>query len=127
MSVEIEPRPQERILLMISHPPSNPDDNPAVIQSTQSFAAKMGGVFFLVADMRRVEMSFSDMVLSMSLLRELPGADQVQIVVIGGGDMLKLAADAAKQKQYGQHNVALVATPEEAFNHVANERKRLGV
>jgi hypothetical protein len=128
VTVKIEQRPQERTLFAACTLPYDAEkDTTDIVQAITQFAATMNGLFFVVGDYRQIDLSFGDMVIGMGSLRQLPGAGQVQIVAIGSGEIMKLAADAASQKQYGQYNVVLVATPEEAFNHVANERKRLGV
>jgi hypothetical protein len=128
MGIKIELRPQERILYSTYLPPFEAEaDSQTSLKAILDFAKTMNGLFFVVTDVRQIDLSFSDLVLGMSTMRELAMNVQMQIVAIGSGDMLKFAADAARQKQYGQHNVVLVATPEEALNHVANERKRLGV
>jgi hypothetical protein len=126
MPITIEPRPQERILLTTYDQPFDADiDVGQAVVAINEFAPKVEGAFFVLVDLRRVDLPFGGLVMALGTLRHLP--DGVHFVIIGSGDMVTLAAEAAKQKQYGEYRIPVFATPEEALNHVANERKRLGV
>jgi hypothetical protein len=76
----------------------------------------------VINDLTQISMNFSDMMLGM---REaaLGGAGtaadpRTRHVLVGGHELLQLTADALKQEQYGQRNVPLFMTIDEALAYI---------
>lgn len=87
--------------------------------------AEAPGVITLIIDIREASLSFSDMVLALDNVRreivDVGGRSFVeknfQYALVGQGDLVELAADAMGQKQYGQIEVLLFSTPDEAIDY----------
>lgn len=126
MTLTIDMHYEERLMVVVSKPPFDPQ-NENLVPALQKFVEKVKGTFFLVVDMREVDISFGDLVTGMAQLRQYPGAEMVRISAVGSGEMIKMGVQAAKQKQYGEYDIALFGTVEEALAHVAKERQSLGL
>lgn len=126
MATQIDAYPDKRLLFAKITPPIVHNDT-TLSDGIQAFAQQMNGVFFLVSDVSQLNMSFTDIVFSMTILRRIPGADQIRIIAVGDTELLRFGAEAAKQKQYGEHNIKVFNTVEDAMNYAENERKALGL
>lgn len=133
MSIQVERLPGESILV-ISFTGSlvNAIRSPGHALMHRQIAdliAETPGVITLIVDIREANLSFSDMVLALDNVRreiaEMGGssfaAKNFRYTLVGQGDLVELTADAMGQKQYGQIEVLLFSTPDEAIYHARRQ------
>jgi hypothetical protein len=126
MSISLESHVAEKILFLRYVAPVNPDeDMPAAIQAITQFSQSVQGNFFVIADAREFQVTFDVLVEALDLVRRQLAGVPVRFVVIGTDEMVRLAAEAIAQKQYGSFEPAKVfATDQEAFAHCLAELKK---
>ncbi len=112
-----EPHVAERILIQRYVPPVNPDeDMPAAIQAIREFYEQVGRDFFVITDARQFSVTFDVLVEALDLTRRNLAGIPVRFAVIGDDDLIRLAAEAIAQKQYGGFEAGKVfANDEEAL------------
>ncbi|MGF1505905.1 MAG: hypothetical protein GYB64_08150 [Chloroflexi bacterium] len=89
------------------------------IGQIRTFAGEIDERIVLIADVRDLRLGFSEVVRGMGAVLR-PGEarlplDRSLIVIVGMGDLVKLVAHAAGQRQYGGITMRVVATYEEAL------------
>jgi hypothetical protein len=126
MPISLEPHTAEKILFLRYVAPVNPDeDMPAAIQAIIEFSQSVQGDFFVISDAREFPVTFDVLVEALDLVRRQLIGVPVRFVLIGTDEMVRFAAEAIAQKQYGGFEPAKVfATDEEAFAHCLAELKK---
>jgi hypothetical protein len=126
MGIRIEPHISEKILFLRYIAPVNPDeDMPAACKAIIEFSQSVQGDFFVISDAREFPVTFDALVEGLDLVRRQLVGVPARFVVIGTGEMIRLAAEAIAQRQYGGFEPAKVfATEEEAFAHCLAELKK---
>lgn len=117
MPSHVEPHFAERILFQRYVPPVNPEEDiPATIQAIIDFHQQVQGEFFVIIDARQFPVTFDVLVDALDLTRRNLAGIPARFVVIGDNDLVRLAAEAIAQKQYGGFEAGKVfSTDEEAF------------
>lgn len=124
MTYTITQLPNEPITIVVQEDPFDPvNDSMAVAAFLIQWLEKTTGDLYLVGDMRGVNISFSDLVAGMAAAYATPGSPynnpRLKTYTIATSELLELGAKAAAaQRQYGNANVKLYATPEEALAEI---------
>lgn len=125
MTIAIEKRPTNNILFVTFTDPLDPiSEFGQAHEAARSFAEQVSGTFYYVIDARELSVKFSDLVMGLGSLRRFPASDRMEVVLIGSGEMVEFAAQAAKQQQYGERTLNVFATPQEAFAFVDGKRSK---
>jgi len=102
------------------HEPYDPSmDAHAVDLEMQSLTADVPGKLYFIADMRAIDVEFSDIVSGLaeafkSGVETFYTNPRVTILTVGTSDLIKMATEAAKQAQYGGVDIKVFPTVEEA-------------
>ena len=119
MAYEIEKIDGEPIIVVTYKEPYSPNED--VIQTNRLVAKYLDdieGPVYLINDIRQVRLSFTSMVQTMAAAfrdETTLEADRIKGVAVGAGRMLKMMVDSAKQMQFGNVNIDMFDTPEEAI------------
>ncbi len=126
MPLHVEPRVAERILIQRHVPPIDPVENmQAAIESTKDFYQQVGQEFFVISDARQFPVTFDVLVEGLDLIRRSLTGIPIRLVVIGDGELIRLAAEAIAQKQYGGFEAGKVfANDEEALAYCMAELQK---
>jgi hypothetical protein len=126
MPIRLEPHTAEKVLVLRYIAPVNPDDDlPASVQAIVEFSHTVQGDFFVISDTRAFQLTFDVLVEVLDLVRRQLVGVPVHFVIVGTGEIVRLAAEAITQKQYGSFDPAKVfATDQEAFAHCLAELQK---
>jgi len=132
MPYVVKQLPNEPILLMtVSSPFDMEKDAPPLFALAAKTAEPIPGHVYCVYDLRKLELSFGDLVLGLSAQTgHVAGSmsdPNITAVMIGSSEMLKLAEKAFQQKQYGEIGIKLFGSVEDATNYVRNLSKQAKV
>lgn len=126
MPIVLEPHVAEKILFQRYVAPVNPEeDMAATIRAIIEFSQSVQGDFFVISDAREFQVSFDVVVDALDTVRRQLAGVPVRFVIIGTDEMVRLAAEAIAQQQYGGFEPAKVfATDQEAFSYCLAELKK---
>ncbi|PJF34328.1 MAG: hypothetical protein CUN49_16220, partial [Candidatus Thermofonsia Clade 1 bacterium] len=104
----------------------NPEEDMlAAVQAIRDFAQQVQGNFFVISDARQFPVTFDVLVEALDLVRRQLVGVPVRFVVIGTDEMIRLAAEAIAQRQYGGFEAGKVfATDQEAFAYCLAELQK---
>jgi hypothetical protein len=117
MSVNIEYRPEHKVIIATSQEPYAPaEETIQIMGELQKRLTENKGNIHFVSDLRSVKISFSDLVEGMALAFRTPGSafadPRVKVYVVGNQEFVDIGAKAAtEQSQYGR-------VPIQVFNSV---------
>lgn len=124
MPYTIEQFPDEPIIVVTQKDPFDAvNDSMAVAAFLLDALEKSNGDLYLVGDMTGISISFSDLVAGMAAAYATPGSPytnpRLKTFTVATSKLLELGAKAAaEQRQYGNANVKLYATRDEALNEI---------
>ncbi|MEM6284674.1 MAG: hypothetical protein AAF787_20970 [Chloroflexota bacterium] len=101
-------------------------DAGAVDAEMTSITAGMEGPIYYIPDLRATDVNFGQIVEGMAAAFQ-PGVKsfyndpRVKILTVGTNELIKMATVAAASKQYGEIDIQIFATPEEAIAHAQAE------
>ncbi|MBN1312229.1 MAG: hypothetical protein JXB30_12490 [Anaerolineae bacterium] len=133
MTIHVE-RLQDEAIIVYRYPEkleSNQEIRDATVAEADLVLKMPDPVIWVIHDTRRLTIDFGRLVTALvTLTTEGPeGADdpRLRVAAISSSELVKLAAKAATQKQYGNWKVSIFETYEEALMHaredLATERK----
>ena len=124
--INIEPHFAERILVERYVAPVEPEtDMAAAVQAINDFYQQVQREFFVIVDARQFPVTFDVLVDALDLVRRHIAGVPVRFVVIGDGELVRLAAEAIAQKQYGGFEAGKVfATDSEALEYCTAELRK---
>ncbi len=123
MSTTVEKLPGEPIAIIVHHPPYIPND--AILYAEQELAkilASMEGPLYVITDFRAIDVTFSDLVMSLAdaVARSDEGSvksERTRLVLVGSSQLVAMGASAFAQEQYGGFYVPFFASVEEALEY----------
>jgi len=115
MAVTFDKRSAEKILIAYYDMPLDPLGDFELVGGAVQEMATQSGEFTFISDGRKINATFSDLVMALDVFRRMPGTDQMKTLIVGSGEMFEMAQQAAQQKQYGSRAVEVFATMEEAL------------
>ena len=127
MQTTVQPFPGEPIVVTTYSEPYHPEKD--IVESNHEINAilkEIDGKIYLINDIREVDFSFSQVVVSMATAfkdRSALPPDRINGIAVGTQAMLKLFVNSAKQFQYGEVSIERFDTVEEAIAFV---REQLG-
>jgi hypothetical protein len=126
MAYELKQLEGEPIIVVTYKEPYSPGED--VIQTNRLVAQKLDnieGAVYLINDIREVNLTFSRVVQTMAAAfndNTTLAPNRIHGIAVGASKMLKLFVDSAKQMQYGNIDVVMFDTAEEAIEYA---RKKL--
>ncbi|MFQ3536397.1 MAG: hypothetical protein SNJ58_11015 [Aggregatilineales bacterium] len=126
MPISVEPYVAERILFERYVAPVNPEtDMVAAIQAIKEFHQQVQREFFVIVDAREFPVTFDVLVEALDLVRRQMMGVPARFVVIGDSELIRLAAEAIAQRQYGGFEAGKVfATDTDAFEYCTAELRK---
>jgi hypothetical protein len=129
MAYTIQQVGNEPIIVVKTTNPFNPEKEvPEQNEKIGKLVQRMTPPVFLIADLSELQISFSDLVLSLAeVKRSEDGAfnnKNLITLTVGSEEMVKLSVQAAKQKQYGETNIQIFASVDEAIAHARKQVQR---
>jgi hypothetical protein len=123
MPYEVKILPAEPIVFVSITPPFNPlSDVPEAYTKAAQLSQTIPGTVFMLSDVSTISLSLDDMINGMAMLRGvLPKDNRYRFLAIGSAELIKFAAQAMKQAQYGNVDIRLFASLDEAVAHVHAE------
>ena len=119
---------REPIIVINWQPPF--DFEADIIESNRAaadFADHTKGIVYRVIDAHEIDMTFGDLVtLLAAKTRNEPGSlrdPRIHTVLVGTHDLLRLKADSLRQKQYGELDIPLFPTVDEAVDYCRQQLK----
>lgn len=128
MPVVVEALDDNRSILVSYSEPYQPVDD--VIASLEQELIILRGMSdfpaYIIVDISKVEMSFSDIVHGLGAVTQSDIGKEVaqydlRILHIGSGDMVEMGADGLRQAQYGANDVVLFESIEAAVAYVKDQ------
>lgn len=90
-----------------------------VVPLMEAIVASGNHTLYNILDIREVTVSFVDI---MQILKagenigpQVPGVEEFELFMVGGGAMAKLYVDGARQQQFGSATIPMFAIPEDAI------------
>ncbi len=126
MPISVEPHAAERILFERYVAPVNPEtDMLTAIQAIKEFYEQVQREFFVIVDAREFPVTFDVLVDALNLVRRQMAGVPARFVVIGDNELIRLAAEAIAQRQYGSFEAGKVfAADTEAFEYCTAELRK---
>ncbi len=127
MPVEVERLEGEPIIIVRASGHIEPRQGMLEMYAAVDALIKPDEKVFCITDLSEMSVSFSDLVMGMSAIREKrpgsPNDPRICNIMVGSGPMWNLASKAAKQLQYGGVDVHLFSAMEEAIEYARKEMK----
>lgn len=121
MAHTVEKLQGEPIIVVDIHNPYDYETEPPQMFEAIRQLAEDAGQGYVIYDCRDFDVTFGDLVAGMrAQTGGAPGSisdPNFLSIIVGSGDMLQLAANGFKQDQYGQIDVPLYPTLEDALQH----------
>jgi len=128
MAFTVEKLPDEPIIIITFRNPSNPtEDYGPLLDQVAKLCEGLEGPIYRITDLRQVNFSFSDMVVSIAeeFKSGRPGSaadPRIKAVLAASGELVKLAAESVKQEQYGaQSDTPIFTSLDEAIAYARAE------
>ncbi len=125
MAFTIQQVENEPIIIIKVTNPFDPETEVAEQnEAIAKLAASFSGMVYVIADLSRLEIKFSDLVLSLAEVRSSEASvlhnQKLVTLTVGSSEMVQLAVEAAKQQQYGAVDIRLFSSVDEALEHARN-------
>lgn len=123
MSATIKPVSGESLAIVTYQEPFNPVEDLAYVQDElEHLLAQTGAPLQVVVDLRQIDLDFSELVQSLGMTSSSSSAassksGQIRLTFVGDSEMVKMAADAYGQAQYGGAEVDMFASLDQALAH----------
>ncbi|HEX3049755.1 MAG TPA: hypothetical protein VHP83_03795 [Aggregatilineaceae bacterium] len=124
MSASIERLAHKNVAIVRYTQPFNPvQDLTHVKTELEKFLASSSGVFNVIVDLSQINLTFADLVESMSQTVD-PASEtsakkgRLVNILVGSDALIKMAADAYAQEQYGKTKVDIYPSVEVALEHI---------
>lgn len=128
MAISATRLPDEPIIIVkYIDPPDPPDEQAAETSHQMSALMKdIEGPVYRINDILDYDLQFSDMVLGMAaeMRGGLPGTvsdSRVHTVTVGSSELVRIGTEAAKQSQYGEIDIKLFTSIDDALSYVREE------
>jgi hypothetical protein len=126
MAFTIEQLPGEPIWIITYEEPIDFKNDPVGVKSYLGEAtADCPGVFYSVHDARDITVKFSDVVMGLAAAFRTSNfkldASRGRMLVVGAEKLIRLAAESAKQVQYGGVHIEIFDTMEEALAYAREQ------
>jgi hypothetical protein len=114
----------ESILVVTYSQPFDPAvDTQGAMGELLALMQKAKPPYYNIADVRKISLTFSDVVNGMATLRQNPNLSDVNFLSVGSGELLELGAKAIAQAQYGGHKESFIfESPEAALAWIRQHR-----
>ena len=97
-------------------------DSQGALEALTKLPETVEGKLYIISDVREIDPGFSDVVIGMAEAAANPNSpmrnERVVIVTLAKGVILKMMVDWMKQAQYGNIELQLFETEEEALAHM---------
>ena len=115
MSIKVKTQPRDSLIIIEVHPPIDIQVDPhEATDRTLEFQKQMNRHICRITDYTRVHLTFSDVVAGMAADKAFSNP-YVHSIIVGTDELVKLAATSFKNDQYGNVDVKIVATIDEAL------------
>ncbi len=126
MPVTVQKMADENIILVAYESPYKVSETTESMEVIQQIVEQAVGVTYLIVDLSRLNMTFSDMV--QGLAASTSGRQgwsvkdpRTRMVVVGANKLIEFGVKAVNQTQYGGINIPLFDTMDEALAYVRAE------
>jgi hypothetical protein len=123
MSYAVKLLPGEPVIIVsFSLPFDSLNDVPEAYTEAAELSQTLRDTVFLLSDVSAVNLSLDDLINGLTMLRDaLPKTKDYRLIGIGSLDMVKRAAQAMWQAQYGSVNVSLFSSLNDALARIRAE------
>jgi hypothetical protein len=123
VSYDVQLLSGEPVILVSFSPPFDPlNDVPQAYAKAVELSQSVQTMVFLLSDVSTINLSLDDLINGMAMLKNaLPKFKDYRFIGIGSSDMVKLAARAMRQAQYGNVDVSLFSSLNDALARIRAE------
>lgn len=126
MAHTVEKLPNEPIVIVTYQEPfSIKDEIPAIKEDLENLAGQIEGHMFDIHEATNLKLDFSKIVQALgtafSRTKKPAHLDRLTTIGVGSGPLFSLAEMASKQDQYGNYNIKILPTLEEALSFARSQ------
>jgi hypothetical protein len=123
MSYAVKLLPGEPVIIVSFSLPFDPlNDVPEAYTEAAELSQTLRDTVFLLSDVSAVNLNLDDLINGLAMLRDaLPKTKEYRLIGIGSSDMVKRAAQAMTQAQYGSVDVSLFSSLNDALARIRAE------